>query len=98
MATYKELLEQQKQLQVQISEVRAREVSDVISRIRQLADEYQLSPYEIFPATRSLTRKTVLTSVVAPKYRDPVSGATWSGRGKPPNWIKGKNREEFLIP
>ena len=39
---------------------------------------------------------------VAPKYRDPQSGATWSGRGLTPKWLKekekaGGNREEFLI-
>ncbi|MEK6290655.1 MAG: H-NS histone family protein, partial [Paraburkholderia tropica] len=22
---------------------------------------------------------------------------TWSGRGKPPRWIAGKDREKFLI-
>ncbi|MGE8454289.1 MAG: H-NS family nucleoid-associated regulatory protein [Pseudomonadales bacterium] len=36
-------------------------------------------------------------SVGAPKYRDPATGATWTGRGKPPNWINGKVRESFLI-
>jgi DNA-binding protein H-NS len=34
---------------------------------------------------------------VAPKYRDPDSGSTWSGRGKPPRWIAGLDREKFLI-
>ena len=34
---------------------------------------------------------------VAPKYRDPNSGSTWSGRGKPPKWIAGQNRDQFLI-
>jgi DNA-binding protein H-NS len=33
-----------------------------------------------------------------PKYRDPASGATWSGRGHAPSWIKdAANRDEFLI-
>jgi DNA-binding protein H-NS len=32
-----------------------------------------------------------------PKYRDPESGNTWSGQGAEPNWIKGKNRDDFLI-
>ncbi|MGW0359795.1 H-NS family nucleoid-associated regulatory protein [Micrococcus luteus] len=32
-----------------------------------------------------------------PIYRDQKSGASWSGRGKPPNWIVGKNRDRFLI-
>jgi DNA-binding protein H-NS len=34
---------------------------------------------------------------VAPKYRDPESGNTWSGRGKPPRWIAGQDRDQFLI-
>jgi DNA-binding protein H-NS len=33
-----------------------------------------------------------------PKYRDPASGATWSGRGHAPSWIKdAANRDAFLI-
>lgn len=36
------------------------------------------------------------------KYRDPVSGAEWSGRGRAANWIvayeaEGRSRDEFLI-
>lgn len=34
---------------------------------------------------------------VPPKYRDPASGATWSGRGREPEWIKGREREPFLV-
>ena len=34
---------------------------------------------------------------VAAKYRDPDTGATWSGRGKPPQWIAGKDRTPFVI-
>ncbi len=34
---------------------------------------------------------------VAAKFRDPETGKTWSGRGREPVWIKGKNREEFKI-
>ncbi|WP_284503539.1 H-NS family nucleoid-associated regulatory protein [Caballeronia sp. GAWG1-1] len=34
----------------------------------------------------------------APKYRDPKSGATWSGRGPAPAWIAAaKDRTKFLI-
>ncbi|WP_415867691.1 H-NS family nucleoid-associated regulatory protein [Burkholderia ubonensis] len=31
------------------------------------------------------------------KYRDPASGAVWSGRGRTPRWIAGQDREKFLI-
>jgi DNA-binding protein H-NS len=40
---------------------------------------------------------------VAPKYRDPVTGATWSGRGMMPRWMRDgmkkskKKPEDFLI-
>lgn len=30
------------------------------------------------------------------KYKDPVSGKEWSGRGRAPLWIVG-NRDEYLI-
>jgi hypothetical protein len=34
----------------------------------------------------------------APKYRDPVSGATWSGRGPAPAWLaSAKDRNAHLI-
>ena len=41
-------------------------------------------------------------SPVAAKYRDPVGGTTWSGRGRMPVWMKtaietGATRERFLI-
>jgi DNA-binding protein H-NS len=33
-----------------------------------------------------------------PKYRDPKTGATWSGLARPPAWIRNaKNRDRFLI-
>jgi predicted exporter len=39
---------------------------------------------------------------VAAKYRDPKTGATWSGRGAPARWLseyekQGKKRDQFLI-
>lgn len=40
---------------------------------------------------------------LAPKYREPQTGASWSGRGLTPRWLAekekaGAKREEFLIP
>lgn len=42
-------------------------------------------------------------ATVAPKYRDPETGATWTGRGRPPVWMAakiaaGQTKENFLIP
>jgi len=37
-----------------------------------------------------------------PKYRDPKTGETWSGRGRPAGWLQahldaGRKKEDFLI-
>ena len=34
---------------------------------------------------------------VAAKFRNPETGETWSGRGRQPKWLKGKNRDEFKV-
>ena len=41
-------------------------------------------------------------SIVAPKYRDSTTGATWTGRGKQPKWVaqalaSGKTLQDFKI-
>lgn len=36
-------------------------------------------------------------SKAKPKYHDPMTGKTWSGRGKTPVWIRGKDYKKFLI-
>jgi DNA-binding protein H-NS len=41
-------------------------------------------------------------STVAPKYRDPATGTTWTGRGKKPKWVEaaiasGKKLEDLAI-
>jgi DNA-binding protein H-NS len=54
------------------------------------------------PASRAMPRSAARGMPAAPKYRDPVSGTTWSGRGKVPRWMKhlleqGATRDDFLI-
>ncbi|WP_183012426.1 H-NS family nucleoid-associated regulatory protein [Achromobacter sp. UMC46] len=31
------------------------------------------------------------------RYQDPETGNTWCGFGRPPNWIRGKDRARFRI-
>ena len=42
-------------------------------------------------------RTRVQRQPVAPKFRDPVSGATWTGRGRAPRWLEGKDKEAYRI-
>ncbi|KGG84421.1 histone [Comamonas thiooxydans] len=92
MATYKELLEQRAQLEKQISDARKAEVGDAVAKIRALMKDFDLSISDIAPSRAADKREKV-----EPKFRDPTTGATWTGRGKPPAWIKDKNRDDFAI-
>jgi len=84
-----------------------------IAQIVRTMNEYGITPTDIAAAfakktrTRSATVKTTRATAAKkpaspPKYKDPVSGKTWTGHGKPPRWIvaadqAGTGREQFLI-
>lgn len=95
MASYKELLAQREQLEQQIATARQAEITTAVAQVRELVAQFNLTADDIFTAQRS-TRSTKGTSV-APKYRNPATGETWTGRGKPPRWIADQDREQFLI-
>lgn len=95
MTSYKELLQQRETLEQQINEARRRELSNAISQARALVAEYGLTAQDIFPASRG--RSPTAGSKVSPKYRNPATGQTWTGRGKAPRWIQNENREQFTI-
>lgn len=43
-------------------------------------------------------KAVVKKSVAVAKYRDPKTGATWTGHGRAPSWIATvKNRDKFLV-
>lgn len=96
MSSYKELLKQREALELQISNARRDEVANAIAQVRTIVGEYALTQQEVFPVS---TRARSVTSgtKVAPKYRDPVSGQTWTGRGKAPKWIQNQDRSLFAI-
>ena len=96
--SYKDLLQQREALEKAIADARTREVSGAISQVRALAAEYGLTAQDIFPSGRAAkVAGTKATVKVAPKYRDPATGQTWTGRGKAPKWIEGKDRAAFAI-
>jgi DNA-binding protein H-NS len=96
MASYKELQEQISKLQTQAEAARQKEVAAVVAQIHELARQYLLTPEDL-GFTRPVGRRRRQASAVAPKYRDPESGATWTGRGRAPRWLDGRDRTQFEI-
>ena len=100
--TYKELLDQRRALEQRIAKARQSETQAAIAQARELIEQYELQAEDVFPTRRGRAasgsgvereRKTV-----EPKYRHPQTGATWTGRGKPPRWIAdANNREDYRI-
>ncbi len=88
--TLKELLAERAQLDVQIATTRKDAAKEALANVLELVNEFGFTAQQVFPW------KPVVTKV-ASKYLDEKTGATWTGRGKPPAWIAGKNREDFLI-
>jgi len=98
MTSYKDLLKQREALEQQISEARRRELSDAVAQVRSLVAEYGLTAQDIFPAGKGRgARSATAGTKVAPKYRNPATGETWTGRGKAPKWIQNESREKFAI-
>ena len=95
MSSYKELLKQREALEQKINEARRNELSEAVSQVRALVTEFGLTAQDVFPAGKA--RSASAGSKVAPKYRNPATGQTWTGRGKAPKWIQNEDREQFAI-
>ncbi|MBV7544523.1 H-NS family nucleoid-associated regulatory protein [Acidovorax sp. sic0104] len=99
--SYKELLKQREALEQQINEARRSELSSAVAQVRSLVAEYGLTAQDVFPSGRGAgkggARSSTAGTKVAPKYRNPATGETWTGRGKAPKWIQNENRDKFAI-
>ena len=92
MTSYTDLLAKKAALDAQIATAQAEAKAKAVIEARALIQEHGLTAADVFPAPGKAK-----VSVGVAKYRDPATGVTWTGRGKPPNWINGKDRAPFLI-
>jgi DNA-binding protein H-NS len=103
--SYADVQKQINALQAQAEALRSKEVAGVVARMKEAIATYGLTAADLgFRGTgpvavrRGAGKRAPVAGAGVPKYRDPKSGKTWTGRGKPPLWIAGaKNRDAFLI-
>lgn len=61
-----------------------------LAQVKQIIAKYGFTADQVFSETKTRAQ-------AAPRYRNPETGQTWSGRGREPKWIKGKDVEQFRI-
>jgi DNA-binding protein H-NS len=80
--------------------------ASVLADVRARIQKYGLTAAELdFTAMTGGARSSLCNHTrhqdqrirLAPKYQDPVTGRTWSGHGRTPEWLKGQDRTAFLI-
>ena len=114
MPTLEDLLARREQLRAELAKVESEiQVAQVgrrnegIAMIQELMAQFELTTADLFAPSRS--HKLAPASMpgeerpkVKPKFRDPISGKTWSARGLKPRWLadaiaRGKRLEDFAI-
>lgn len=72
--------------------------SDAIASIKVMMADYTISAADLGLVLKAPPRnREKSANPRPPKYREPETGATWTGQGAEPKWLQGKNREDFLI-
>lgn len=102
MKTYQAVRAEIAKLEKQAEDLRRQELKSVIAQVRQAIADYGLTAADLgLAGARARVaaggRKRAASAGVA-KYRDPKTGQTWTGHGRPPAWIvSAKDRDAFLI-
>lgn len=114
MSITTDLQQQIKQAEAKINELREKltQQTDIervqsIASVKELIKTYQLSASDLGFTAKKSTARMKRTRIdkgvaIAPKYADPSTGKTWSGRGKAPSWLvaylsAGHSKQDYLI-
>ena len=91
------LLQERELLESKIREARRQQVDQAIATCRRLIAEHELTESDLFSGKARRKKSATTGTKVAPKYRNPVTGETWTGRGKAPKWVQESGDCEALL-
>lgn len=95
MPSYKQLTAQLEKLHKEVAVAREKEIAEAILEIKAKIAEYDITAEELGFSSRRVNG--VRKRALPPRYQNPKTGETWSGRGRAPGWLAGKNRDRYLI-
>lgn len=96
--SYQDYQKEIAELQKKAEEARRAELTGAIAQIKSLMAQFNLSVKDLKLKDGKVSRAP--GKAVAAKYRDPITGETWSGRGRSPAWVikaKAENKLDALI-
>lgn len=94
MSTYQEYTAKIAELQQLAEAARKNEIAGAKAQIVAIMKDYGLTMENL---GGSKTRAVKVRIPVAAKYRDDATGETWTGRGRSPKWLEGKDKAQYLI-
>lgn len=95
MTSYSELQAQIAELQKKAEAARSNELAAAKAKIAEIMKEYGLSLSDIGGVNKQKTGQ--VREPVAIKFKNSNTGETWTGRGRMPRWLVGKEIEQFRI-
>lgn len=97
--SFNDLMDLLRRVEDRVDAMRKAESAKALEKVKEMIRAYQLTAVDVFGRHGRASGAGVGAggSKVAPKYRDPATGATWTGRGKSPRWLDGKNKDDYRI-
>lgn len=93
MTSYADLKAQIAALEKEAAQVRDTEIAAAKQQIREIMQTYGLTTADI----GGKAKEVKVRKPVPAKYRDTSTGEEWTGRGRAPKWLDGKNKDDYLI-
>lgn len=92
--TYAELKKQIAELEKAANAARKAETAEAISKVQSIMNDYGLTIADI----DSKKPKSIKSKTSVPvQFVNPDTNETWTGRGRVPRWLDGKDREQYRI-
>lgn len=97
-----ELMQQVEEIDRQLEALKEAEKADAVRQVKALMMEHGLSMSDLGSQKAGKGKSANAGRKVAPKYRNPQTGETWTGRGHKPTWLAqaleaGASLDSFMI-
>ena len=80
------------ELQKQAEAAKSQEMTKALLQIKELMQQFGITAADIQGPSKKTASKGKIAPIV---FRD--GDKTWSGRGRTPGWLAGKDKEQFRV-